>query len=200
MRALSIFIKRSNRSVMSWVHRFGGLSGALHVGRARKAVVDERSVRVRGEEAWIWMALETRSRRPLAPEPSWTRSSPTAYLVGTTLLVSNSSIATLDGRNVTFVGGGVSGGASWKMGIGYSTEALYSIGGGVPGAGRVVVYDNSGNLLGQFALPLNVKLKFQNVGRIELYVEVPILAMEWTLMNYGMYSAFIVASVYYWVE
>jgi transposase-like protein len=80
MRALSIFIKRSNRSVMSWVHRFGGLSGALHVGRARKAVVDERFVRVRGEEAWIWMALETRSRRPLAPEPSWTRSSPTAYL------------------------------------------------------------------------------------------------------------------------
>jgi hypothetical protein len=121
-------------------------------------------------------------------------------VVGTTLLVSNSSIATLNNRSVTFLGGGVSGGASWKMGVGYETTVNHSVGGGVPGAGRVVVYDNSGNLLGQFALPLNVKLKFQNVGRIELYVEVPILAMEWTLMNYGMYSAFIVASVYYWVE
>jgi len=119
------------------------------------------------------------------------------------VLISNSSEVLVEGKNVTFIGGGVSGGASWRKGvydaIGEQTYG-YSAGGGVPGAGRVVVYDDSGNFLGQFALPLNVEVKFKNVGRIELYVEAPILAYL-ELPGYdGEYSAFIVASVYYRVE
>lgn len=118
------------------------------------------------------------------------------------VLVSNSSEVLVGGKNVTFISGGVSGGASWRMGEYDATNQNYgySAGGGVPGAGRVVVYDNSGNFLGQFALPLNVELKFQNVGRIELYVEAPILAYHYEPSLHGGYSAFIVASVYYRVE
>ncbi len=118
------------------------------------------------------------------------------------VLVSNSSEVSVGGKNVTFIGGGVSGGASWRKGVyDYVGEQYgYSAGGGVPGAGRVVVYDDSGNFLGQFALPLNVEVKFQNVGRIELYVEAPILAYLRLPGDDGEYSAFIVASVYYRVE
>jgi hypothetical protein len=110
-------------------------------------------------------------------------------------LVSNSSEANIGGKNVTILGGEVSGGTSW---ISYSGSLTG--GGGVPGAGRVVVYDNSGNLLGQFALPLNVKLKFQNVGKIELHVEAPVVIFYLTQGQGGYYSVFIVASIYYWVE
>jgi hypothetical protein len=42
---------------MNWVHGFGSLSEAFHVGRAKVAVVDERAVNMRGVEAWMWMAL-----------------------------------------------------------------------------------------------------------------------------------------------
>jgi transposase-like protein len=42
--------------------------------------VDEISVIIDGEEAWIWIALEPKSRRILAFELSWTRNSFTAYL------------------------------------------------------------------------------------------------------------------------
>jgi len=39
---------------MNWVHRFGSLSEAFYVGSAKTAVVDERTVIIKGEEAWIW--------------------------------------------------------------------------------------------------------------------------------------------------
>ncbi|MEM2169155.1 MAG: hypothetical protein QW186_05070 [Candidatus Bathyarchaeia archaeon] len=79
-RALSPFLKRSNRSIMNWVHRFGSISKAFHLGRAKTAIVDGRTVVIRGVEAWIWMALEPISRRTLSLELSWTRSNLTAYL------------------------------------------------------------------------------------------------------------------------
>ncbi|MEM2210329.1 MAG: hypothetical protein QXK35_00770 [Nitrososphaerales archaeon] len=47
---------------MNWVHRFGSLSEAFHLGRAKTAIVDERTVIIRGVEAWIWMALELISK------------------------------------------------------------------------------------------------------------------------------------------
>jgi len=50
-RALSPFLKRSNRSIMNWVHRFGSLSKAFHLGRAKTAIVDERTVNLGGLEA-----------------------------------------------------------------------------------------------------------------------------------------------------
>jgi phosphatidylserine/phosphatidylglycerophosphate/cardiolipin synthase-like enzyme len=39
---------------MNWVHRFGSLSEAFYVGKAKVVVVDERTVIIKGEEAWIW--------------------------------------------------------------------------------------------------------------------------------------------------
>jgi transposase-like protein len=65
---------------MNWVHRFGSLAEAFYIGSAKAAVVDERSVIINGEEAWIWIVLEPRSRRLLGLELSWTRNSLTAYL------------------------------------------------------------------------------------------------------------------------
>ena len=79
-RAVSFFLPRSHQSIWRWLHRFGSLLEAFHVGRAKMAVVDERPVNVKGVEAWIWMALEPKSRRLLALELSWTRNSLTAYL------------------------------------------------------------------------------------------------------------------------
>ena len=61
-------------------HRFGSLSEAFYTGEARTAVVDEGTVNLKGIEAWIWMALEPRSRRILALELSWMRSNLAAYL------------------------------------------------------------------------------------------------------------------------
>jgi transposase-like protein len=65
---------------MNWIHRFGSLSEAFYVGKAKVAVVDERTVIIKGEEAWIWIALEPKSRRLLALELSRTRNSFAAYL------------------------------------------------------------------------------------------------------------------------
>ena len=78
-RAISFFLPRSHQSIWRWLHRFGSLSEVFHVGRAKIAVVDERSVNIKGIEAWIWMAFEPRSRKLLALEISWTRNSIVAY-------------------------------------------------------------------------------------------------------------------------
>jgi len=37
---------------MEWRHRFRSLSKTFYVGRAKTAVVDERSVNIKGMEAW----------------------------------------------------------------------------------------------------------------------------------------------------
>ena len=54
-------------------------SEALHLGKARVAVVDEVCVRVSGSQAWAWLALEPRSRRLLAVRLSWTRNDLVAH-------------------------------------------------------------------------------------------------------------------------
>jgi transposase-like protein len=53
-RAISLFLLRSHQSIWRWLHRFGSLSEALYVGKAKVAVVDERTVIINGEEARIW--------------------------------------------------------------------------------------------------------------------------------------------------
>jgi len=63
---------------MNWVHRFGSLSEAFYVGKAKVAVVDERTVIINGEEAWIWDGMDslralTKRRKLLGLELSWTR-------------------------------------------------------------------------------------------------------------------------------
>jgi len=78
-RALSIFIVRSHQSIWRWVHRFGALSRGFYIGRAKTAIVDERSININGLEAWVWMAVEPRSRKLLAIELSWTRNILIAY-------------------------------------------------------------------------------------------------------------------------
>jgi len=69
-RAISFFLPRSHQSIWRWLHRFGSLSEVFHVGRAKIAVVDERSLNINGFEAWIWIAMEPKSRRVLALELS----------------------------------------------------------------------------------------------------------------------------------
>jgi len=78
-RDISIFVDRSHQAIWEWVHRFGALADAFHPGRARTAVVDERSLNVKGLEAWLWMALEPCSRRLLALDVSWTRNNLVAH-------------------------------------------------------------------------------------------------------------------------
>ena len=109
--------------------------------------------------------------------------------------ISNASneVAEIGDKNITFLGGGISGGVAWKSRFyyyGYTSGA----GGGLPGAGRVEVYGSQGNILAQFALPLNSMFGVQNVDRIRVYAEVPIPSL-----TIGDYSAFVVATVY-WIE
>lgn len=78
-RAVGFFLPRSHESIWRWLHHFGGLGEAFNPGLAKTAVVDERSLNVKGLEAWMWMALDPGSRRLLALDVSWTRSNLTAY-------------------------------------------------------------------------------------------------------------------------
>lgn len=64
--AVGIFSERSHEAVRQWLHRFSNLVEALHTGPARVAVVDETAVRVAGEQAWLWIAMDPKSRRLLA--------------------------------------------------------------------------------------------------------------------------------------
>ena len=78
-RAISPFIRRSHEAVRRWLGLFSLLGEALHAGRAKVAIVDERYVYVAGEQPWIWLAMEPRSRRLLAVRLSWTRNILAAY-------------------------------------------------------------------------------------------------------------------------
>lgn len=101
--------------------------------------------------------------------------------------LSANETAYIGGKSVTFTGGGVSGGVSFA-GQGYG-------GGGASGSGRIEVYDTGGNLIANFALPLNSMITVNNVGAIKVYAEatLPYLGM------YGGYTAFVVASVF-WIQ
>jgi len=105
-------------------------------------------------------------------------------------LLSANETAKIGGKSVTFISGGVSGGVSFS-----NYQQYYSLGGGVPGSGRIEVYDTTGNLLTSFALPLSSMFTVNNVGTITVYAEVtvPYLGM------YGQYYAFVVASVF-WIQ
>jgi hypothetical protein len=124
--------------------------------------------------------------------------------VGTTkgpmILSASNKVVGIGGISITFLSGGVSGGATWQRRSGYNQ---YAAGGGSPGAGRVEVYDSNGTLLVQFALPLNSMITVQNVDRIKVYGEAPIPYLESTTLGgidiYSDYSAFVIASVY-WIE
>jgi hypothetical protein len=105
-------------------------------------------------------------------------------MIPTGVLSANETVK-VGGKSVTFIGGGVSGGASFQSGAP----------GGVSGSGRVEVYDTTGNLLASFALPLNSMFTVNNVGTITIYAEatVPSLGI------YGEFVAFVVASVF-WIQ
>jgi len=57
--------RRSHEAVWKWIRRLSSFTETPHPGRARVAVVDERTARVAGEQAWVWLAMEPRSRRLL---------------------------------------------------------------------------------------------------------------------------------------
>lgn len=52
-KALTIFIGKIHQFIWRRVHRFRSLSKAFYVGRAGTAVIDVRSINVKGLEAWL---------------------------------------------------------------------------------------------------------------------------------------------------
>jgi hypothetical protein len=78
-----------------------------------------------------------------------------------------SQITGLGGENITFLGGSLCGGGAWVDNSGGPTA------GETPAAGYVVVYNASGGMLAQFALPFNIMFKVQDVNKIVVYAETP---------------------------
>lgn len=107
------------------------------------------------------------------------------------VLSASNEVTGIGNKTVTFISGGVSGGATWS-----SYDINYgSIAGVSPGIGRVEVYDSYNTLMAQFVLPLNAMFEVQNVSTIKVYAESPIPKLT---ANVG-YSAYVVASIY-WIE
>lgn len=104
------------------------------------------------------------------------------------ILRESKQITGLGSKNITFIGGSLSGGGSW-------VTYIAKLNGETPGVGRVEVHDAGDNLLAQFALPLDVMMNVEGVNKIVVYAESPIPYVT----GDGGYSVCVVASVY-WIE
>lgn len=79
-RALEPLIKRSHVALWKWVQGLAPLGRLFRARRVACFLVDETMVKIRGEEAWVWVAYEPRQKRFLALDVAWTRSSLSAEL------------------------------------------------------------------------------------------------------------------------
>jgi hypothetical protein len=88
---------------------------------------------------------------------------------------SNSTEAVVGNATIVILGGQASGGLSWSWVSGASNVgSVAGTGGWSQAVGRVYLYDSNSDLVGSLSLPLDTKVRIQNVGRIMLTVEIPI--------------------------
>jgi len=75
-------IERSHEAVRQWVRRLAPVCDGLAVERrlVGSIFVDETMIKVKGKQAWVWVAYEPRLRLFLSFRISYNRSVPDAYL------------------------------------------------------------------------------------------------------------------------
>ncbi|MGB9659999.1 MAG: DDE-type integrase/transposase/recombinase [Nitrososphaerales archaeon] len=81
-RALEPFIKRSYVAIWKWVQRFSSMADRFRVerGKVKCILVDETSAKIKGVEAWVWVAVEPYLKCFLGFYVTWSRSNLSAYL------------------------------------------------------------------------------------------------------------------------
>ena len=81
-RILEPFIDRSHEAIRQWVQRLAPVCDGFDVDRRRvKSIfVDETMVKIRGRQAWVWVAYEPALKRFLHFRISYNQSSLDAYL------------------------------------------------------------------------------------------------------------------------
>ncbi len=81
-RALESYIERSHVSIWRWVQRLAPLCDKFDVDRklVRIIFVDETMVKIRGKQAWVWIAFEPGLRVFLAFRISYNQSTLDAHL------------------------------------------------------------------------------------------------------------------------
>jgi len=116
-----------------------------------------------------------------------------------TILMDSTTEDALGGSNLTFSGGGVSGGVAWSSWRDVSGAPDFTSG-GAPAAGSVTVFGDRMTEIGEFALPLTSDVTFSGVRAVRVTVSVPLPALpEGTPDMRSSYAAEAVASVH-WTE
>jgi len=82
-RILEPLVERSHEAIRQWVHRLAPVCDRFDVERkmVRIIFVDETMIRIRGREAWVWVAYEPRLKMFLAFHVSYNQSILDAYLL-----------------------------------------------------------------------------------------------------------------------
>lgn len=81
-RILEPVTERSHEAIRQWIQRLAPLCDRFDMGRKIVSFifVDETMIRIRGRQAWIWVAFEPGSRVFLAFHISYNQSVLDAYL------------------------------------------------------------------------------------------------------------------------
>jgi len=81
-RILEPLVERSHEAIRQWVQRLAPICDRLDVDRrlVRTIFVDETMIRIKGRQAWVWVAYEPTLRASLGStsrttSPSWTPTS-----------------------------------------------------------------------------------------------------------------------------
>ena len=81
-RILEPLVERSHEAIRQWVQRLGPVCDRFDVGggRVKRIFVDETMIRIRGRQAWVWVAYEPLLKRFLAFRISYNQSGFDAYI------------------------------------------------------------------------------------------------------------------------
>jgi putative transposase len=81
-RILEPLVERSHEAIRQWVQRLAPICDGFRVERrlVRSIFVDETMIRIRGRQAWVWVAYEPRLRRFLSFRVSYNQSELDAIL------------------------------------------------------------------------------------------------------------------------
>jgi putative transposase len=81
-RILEPLVERSHEAIRQWVQRLAPICDRFHVDgrRVKRIFVDETMIRIRGRQAWVWVAYEPALRAFLWFRVSYNQSILDAYL------------------------------------------------------------------------------------------------------------------------
>jgi putative transposase len=81
-RILEPVVERSHEAIRQWVQRLAPICDRFDVDRrlVTAIFVDETMIKIRGKQAWVWVAFEPGLRCFLAFRISYSQSIPDAYL------------------------------------------------------------------------------------------------------------------------